>query len=263
MLRRSKKKFIYFLILVLPLVILFSSQSIFSGAKTKIVEISSLPIRIATFPFKEVKKILFYRKNFNELQSLRKEVGTLKHRLIESEEVLKENARFKNLLDFKGSSVFSAVAANIIGRDPSSWNSTIIIDRGSRDKISEGMPVASPSGVVGKVFEVGDKTSKVMLLSDPRFSVAALIQHSREQGLISGTLQGICRMQYLSPRTLVNVNDKVITSKLSSFFPEGFLIGQVIEVKDSSGSPTIECLVEPAVSLSQIEEVIVIRMPQE
>ncbi|MDD3374838.1 MAG: rod shape-determining protein MreC [Candidatus Omnitrophica bacterium] len=263
MFRSSQRKFIYFLILALPFFILFFNQNIFSGLRTAVISASSWPIKIVTFPLKEVKKILFYRKTFNENRILTDEVKTLRRRLIEQEEVLKENSRFKNLLDFQSASVFSSVAASVVGRDPSNWSAVIVIDRGEVDGLEQGMPVVSSLGVIGKILEVGSRVSKVMLLTDPSFSVAAIIQRNREQGLVSGTLQGICRMQYLSPESKINIGDNVITSKLSSFFPEGLLVGKVIAVQDSPGSPTIECFVEPAVSLSQIEEVIVLKIPRE
>ena len=98
-----------------------------------------------------------------------------------------------------------------------------------------------------------------MLLNDPDFSVAALIERSREEGLISGTLKGNCRMRYLSPEADIRIGDKVITSNISASFPEGLLIGEVVRIEENPGSPTIECLVAPAVSLSQLEEVLIIK----
>ncbi|MDP8265465.1 MAG: rod shape-determining protein MreC [Candidatus Aceula meridiana] len=256
---RINKKAIYFFVLLIPIVFLFFFQNSSSGLKIKIAETSSWPLRVILFPFKEFKKAISYHKTYDDYQDLKKEADTFKRRLQEQEEVLKENNRLKKLLELKQSAVFSSTAANVIARNPSNWSAAIIIDKGSRDGIEQGMPVVSSLGVIGKIIEVGVKTSKVMLLTDPRFSVAVLIQRNREQGLVSGSLQGLCRMQYLSPDVVIEIGDKVTTSKLSSFFPEGLLIGKVVDVRESLSSPTIECLVEPAVSLSQIEEVIVIK----
>ncbi len=263
MFRISSKKATYLLIVILAFFVLFFAQGASSGLRMGVVSAFSLPIKIVTFPFKEIKKIWFYRKTFDESKSLKEEFQTLRRRLFEQEEVLKENSRFKKLLDFQSTSVFSSVAASVVGRDPSNWNAVIIIDRGSEDGLEQGMPVISPLGVVGRILEVGSHISKVMLLTDPSFSVAAVVQRNREQGLISGTLQGVCRMQYLSPKTRFNIGDPVITSNLSSFFPEGLLVGKIVAIEDSTSSPTIECLVEPVVILSQMEEVIVLKIPQE
>jgi len=148
--------------------------------------------------------------------------------------------------------------ANVIGRNPSYWNSSILIDKGARDGIQQGLPVVDELGVIGKIAEVGPHTSKVILLSDPEFSVAALTQESRENGLISGSLSGQCRMRYMNPRANIQKGEKILTSQLSSSFPPGLLIGEVVEVYESSKDASLEGIIAPAVSLSQIEEVLVI-----
>jgi len=218
----------------------------------------SVPIRLLSFPIGEMKKILYYHRTFNEYKKLKNEVGVLKARLTGLQEVIRENTRLEDLLEFKRRLIFSSVAASVIGRDPSYWNSSMIIDKGKIDGIEIGMPVVNALGVVGKIVEVSERQSKVMLLTDPQFSVAALIQEPRESGLVVGTLQGVCRMRYIRDSAKIRVGDKVITSKLSSSFPESLLIGEVTQITEDPGSASVECLIQPSVSFSQIEEVLVI-----
>jgi rod shape-determining protein MreC len=120
------------------------------------------------------------------------------------------------------------------------------------------MPVVSASGVVGKVAEVGKDKAKVLLVTDPSFSVAALAQRSREIGLVSGTLQGLCRMRYLPAGADLQVGDLVITSQFSSSFPEGLLIGEIVTVKYRPHDEMLETTIQPSVPLSQVEEVLII-----
>ena len=259
MFNRNQKLLIYSLVFVIPFFLLISKPPILDPLKSQVVQSSSLPLQIISFPFQELKKLLFYHWTFNQYQRLKKENETLKARLTGMEEVLIDNKRYERLLDFKRNLIFSSVAANVIGRDPSNWSSAMIIDKGTKEGIEPGMAVVDPLGVVGKVAEVTQKTGKVVLLNDPSFSVAGLVQRSREGGLISGTLQGLCRMRYLSPEADIVVGDTVITSRLSSSFPEGLLIGTVIAVEPSKTSPGIECLLQPATSASQFEEVLIIK----
>ncbi len=209
------------------------------------------------FPFLEIKKMFYYHATFEQNRKLVKEVGMLRARLTSMDEVNLENARLEKLLKFKEKS-FAGVAANVIARDLSNWNSAILIDKGKRSGIAVGMPVVDASGIVGKVVEVVANRSKIILVSDPSFSVPAMIKRSREVGLVSGTLTGQCRMRYLSMDADVQVGDEVISSKLSSSFPQGLVLGTVIAVENPTGSSFPTCLIKPAAPLSRIEEVIVI-----
>ena len=256
--KNSHKNLIYFCILLVSFYLFFVRSNSFSSLKFSIVKIVSYPIRFLSFPLKEVKKILYYHRTHEEYMRLRKETDVLKARMIGLEEVIRENSRLEKLLDFKRKVIYSSVVARVIGRNPSSWNAVMIIDKGQADGVKSGMPVINASGVVGKIAEVSKDTSKVVLLTDPRFSVAALVSRPRESGLISGTLKGICRLRYVNASADIRVGDKVITSKLSASFPEGLLVGEIIQINDGAGRLSVECFIQPAVSFSRIEEVLVI-----
>ena len=223
-----------------------------------VVELSSLPIRLVMYPWQEIKKLLFFHSTYAKYVRLSAEVDRLQKQWIEQKELSLENNRLQELLDFKQRMVYPSVGAHVVGRDPSSWSSSVIIDRGKKHGIRQGMPVVSGLGVIGKVVEVGAFMSRVILLTDPNFSAGAVVQRTRENGLVTGTLQGLCRMKYISSDADIKAGDKIITSKLSYFFPEGFLIGVVKRVEESQSSPTLECLIAPAVNLSELEEVLVL-----
>jgi rod shape-determining protein MreC len=256
--RKFKKTLVYLLIAVVPFVFLFFSQNHFINFKAGVVASSSWPVQVVLFPFRELKKIIFYHQTYADYEQLKKDIDPLKQLLLNQDQVVKENLRLAELLDFKRASPFRSVAAKVIMRDPTNWAAVIIIDKGAKQGIKQGMPVVTPTGVVGKITEVGQELSKVTLLTDPRFSVAAVIERTREQGLVSGTLRGNCRLQYLPVTADVVVGDYVITSNLSSFFSEGLRVGRIVSVQESFTSPTFECLIKPAVPHSRIEEVIVI-----
>ena len=259
MFRRTPKNLIYLCLLFVPFLVFFSRSDAVAPLKFIFVRAMNVPIEIVSLPFYEAKKILYYHRTFNEYQRLRDEVNVLKARLAGLDELAAENMRLERLLTFKRSLVYSSVTASVIGRDPSGWSSSIIINRGKDDGIRQGMPVISALGAVGKIAEVSEGNSKVVLLTDPQFSVAALVQGSREIGLVTGSLQGeICRMRFISSDAQINVGDKVITSKVSTSFPEGLLIGEVVRIVGYPQEPSIECIIKPAVILSQVEEVLVI-----
>ena len=256
---RAKTKLLaYLLILIIAFGLFLIRTSIFDPFKFTVVKSVSWPVRMLLIPLQEVKKILYYHRTFDEYMRLRAEVNVLKARLVGVEELSRENNRLAGLLSLKRRLIYSSVAANVIGRDPSKWNASMLIDKGKQDQIQVGLPVINALGVVGKVAEVSDDSAKVILITDPSFSVAALDQRSREVGLVSGSLQGLCRMRYLSYDADIELEDQIITSKLSSAFPEGLLLGTIMRIHKDESTNTAYCLIEPSVYLSQLEEVLVI-----
>ena len=257
MLGNRYKKFIYLFVFLIPFYFFFIRAQSFNPLKAQFVQILKGPIRIISVPLKEIKKILYYHYIFDEYKKIKAERDILKSRLIGMDELLLENNRLRDLLHLKKSLVYSSVSANVIGRSPSRWSSSIIIDQGKEEGIKQGMPVVNELGVVGKIAEVYDKSSKVILLIDPQFSVGALIRSTRESGSVSGALGDFCRMKYLNEDARINLGDDVITSKISSDFPAGLLIGHIMSVEETKNG-LLECRIKPAVSLSILEEVLVI-----
>ncbi len=256
---RNKHKNTIIFLIILFAILFISRTKILSSLQFNFVNVSSKPIRWISAIILEAKKILYYHRTFDEYKKLKAEVNILKTRLMSQEEVIYENTRLQRLLDFKQKLVYSSIVASVIGRDPSYWNSSIVIDKGEEDGIAAGMSVVNDLGVVGKIITVGKKQSKVILLTDPQFSVAALVKRPRENGLISGTLQGKCQLTYVDDASDIRVGDAVITSKLSSSFPESLFIGHVESVEQSEEGIVNQYIVKPSVSFSSLEEVLVIQ----
>jgi rod shape-determining protein MreC len=184
-----------------------------------------------------------------EVRKLREE----KFRLWEEE---LQNERLKNLLGLKKSYSYKTLSANVIGGSPSILRSqVIIIDRGREDGVSEGMPVATYEGVVGRVFLVGAKSSEVILITDEISAVDAYIHRTRARGIVKGTGSG-CVMEYIEKKADVSVGDKVISSGKDGFFPSGIVIGTVVGVESSGGFTRAR--VSPDMDLNSLEEVMVI-----
>ena len=255
--RKNFKKAAYVSILVIPFLILFFHPKNFKAAF--LLDHMVRPVGLLQAPVFELKKLFYFRETYDDYAHLKRQNDLLKVQLMAIKDNEETARRYEKIQNFRLNQNYASIVANVIGRDPSNWNASLIIDKGSAEGLVTGQSVVSTLGVVGRVFEVGHNTAKVILLSDPSFAVAAVVERSRENGLLTGTLEGICRLQYLTANADVKVGDEIVTSRLSSAFPEGVLIGKITDVQASVNSHTVECLVEPAVDLSQLEEVIVIR----
>ncbi len=222
------------------------------------VDILKSPLKIFWKIGSEFRAIIFFHRHYIENKKLTKEIDSLRQKLIQAQELYLENIRLQKLLHFKKKSPYQLVAVRVIARDPSHWTSVVIIDKGRRDNIRKNLAVITYAGLLGKVVEAGNSTSKVMLLNDPNFSVSATVQRSRQEGLVSGTLDNRLIMRYLPRDADLKLGDIIITSGLTEVFPKGIAIGTVAEIRKEFSGLSIYCLIAPKADLANLEETLVI-----
>lgn len=246
-------------LILLSIVLAFASSPLAGKLKISTLNIIKLPLSITNSISYHIKAILSYRTKARENKKLRKEIDLLTAQLTELKEALQENERLRGLLSFKQRIAPKSIPALVIGRDPSNWSSTLLINKGRRDGLEVNMPVISFKGVVGKTAEVGPTLTKVILITNPDFRIGAIIQRTREEGLIYGTVdKKVCVMKYLPRESKVRVGDLVVSSGLGGIYPKGLLIGKVTGISEDLSQLYKNAYIVPAVNLSQLEEVLVI-----
>ena len=206
----------------------------------------------------EVGGLIFFHSNLVQNQKLKAKLDFLRKQLNDRNELYLENSRLRSLLSLKGAVSYQVIAARVIARDPSNWSSTIIIDKGSFQGIKNGMVSVTFYGLVGQVVETSATTSKIMLINDPNLSVSAIVQRSRQEGLVCGSLRGTLLMKYLPKDSDIKILDTIVTSGLTHIYPKGLAVGTVVDIGQEFFSLSIYAIIKPAVDLSALEEVLVI-----
>lgn len=180
------------------------------------------------------------------------------------EELEEENAQLRALLgEYDARASMNPVLASVIASEFGNYFSTFTINKGRNDGVDTQMAVITSQGLVGYVYEVFATTSKVITVIDDQASLAALIESSRDQGAVKGTLgstgEPLCRMYYLSADSVPRPGDRVITSGVGVSFPKGLLIGYVRESTRAIEDNKHYIVVEPAADFEHIENVLVLR----
>lgn len=177
-----------------------------------------------------------------------------------------ENIRLKEQLDFKKTSEFLFVPAEIIAKDPGNIFLSYVLNKGSSSGIEVNMPVLGFQdgfqGLVGKVIETSFLTSKIILIIDNSSYVASRLLESRYDGLSHGL--GVetskIEMNYVSKNALKSINegDLVISSGMQSIYPRGIYVGRIrnIEVPEWKTSLVLE--IEPVIDFTKLEYVLIL-----
>jgi len=182
----------------------------------------------------------------------------LKARILELEEAGRENSRLRSLLAFQKRTTFESVAAKVIAFDASNFSRSFVINKGQQQGIKIGNPVITPDGVVGIIQEVSKTNSRVLLINNPEFAMAAEVPRSHAAGVVSGMLDGQSKLKYLELDADVRIGDDVISIGRNSRFPGGIPIGIVSKIlKDPTGL-MLSAILTLEVQLSSLQEVLVI-----
>lgn len=193
-----------------------------------------------------------------ENKRLWKELQKSRSAAYKNRESLATNARLKKLLDFKESSDLPLLSARIVGKDPSLWFRTVIVDRGSSEGVFKGMAVVSGEGIVGQVLTVSPNYSKVLLAIAPSSAIDVLLQKSRVRGILKGSGSLIFKLNYVLKTVDVQEGDFIVTAGYGGLFPRGLPVGVVSKVIKKRRGMFLEIEVTPAVDFLTLENLLII-----
>ncbi len=168
------------------------------------------------------------------------------------EELKAQNQSLQTLLNLQPLPSYRRIVAPVMLRSADNWWQQLTLGKGSLDGIKPDSVVVAPGGLVGRVKSVSPKTSLVLLATDPTSQIGITLTRSRQVGILQGRTgrEGILDFFEKSPD--VQLNDPVVTSKLSSRFPPGIVIGRVIKL-DLDHLPTPQARVEFSAPIDNLE----------
>ena len=178
-------------------------------------------------------------------------------------EIETEAALLRDLLNFaQPNPSYEIKGARVVGRkiaqDPSNLQRYITLDVGRDAGIERNMPVITDRGLVGRISEVGETWSRVLLIIDPQSTGNALTQSTRASGSIEGRADDSLVMRSIPQADTVSVGDTVFTSGLGGNFPRQLLIGQIVEADRKDYDLYQSAIVQPTVDFGHLEAVLII-----
>ncbi|MBP7374893.1 MAG: rod shape-determining protein MreC [Pyrinomonadaceae bacterium] len=207
-----------------------------------------------------------YFTSISTLRSAQSENDILKQRIQElevevkqKEDLTSENQRLSSLLQLKETSKYKVLTARIIGRDPSVWFDSSIINRGSLDGVLLNMPVVTDGGLVGRVTAVSPLTAQVDLVTYSKSGLGGIIGQIGESsalGVVVGTSKkDLLEMKYVPGSIEVQVGQTVFTTGQDGIFPPGLKVGEIVDIVTGSATTPHVIQIRPAAKLNSMQEV--------
>tara|TARA_Y100000816_G_scaffold244815_1_gene192583 strand:- start:658 stop:1506 length:849 start_codon:yes stop_codon:yes gene_type:complete len=241
--KENKQKFSLLALIFLTFIILVSEKFNFKPIdylKISLREVAYRSTFIVSVPENFVKKsyvtIVKHFNVYDENKLLKEKLDFELSKNYNFEYILEENKRLKSTIE-ETNILTSEIIGKVLVDKKSPFLRSVIINRGSKDRVELGMAVMDKSYLIGKVVEVSFTTSRVLLLSDLNSKVPVDIMPNNIQSILSGTGDNEGVIQYTRQQDLIEENAIAFTSGAGGLFKSGIPIGKIF--KDSSNNKTL------------------------
>lgn len=194
---------------------------------------------------------------------LREQVAQLSKRELERQSLERENEELRRLLQLRQMTFPNAIPAEVLSGDMRGWFHFVVIDKGRRDGVVPSAAVAAETGrglvLVGRVHEVSEDNSKVMLVTDAASAVSVEVERSGAIGLLEGRNGPGLMMTYISQQADVREGDRLFSAGLGGVFPRGVMVGEVGPVRPMSDGFFREAPVELFMDAPAVRRVLILQ----
>ena len=174
-----------------------------------------------------------------------------------------ENERLREMLDIRQENPYLTLIG-AAGHRPGPVRLLRLYDRPQPKPSGVSLydPVITSAGLVGYVGEVSLTTARVVTLYSPDCNVGAAAADTGDSGNITGDLslsrEGLTRMELIPRDAELSAGSLLMTTGLTGSFPEGILIGEVVEVQMEESGISLWASVRPAADIEGASSVFVV-----
>lgn len=199
-------------------------------------------------------------KNQDDPRILKKRIEELLQQQATLKLALYEDETLRKQLDFFSSHSYDHRTARIIGKNPDSQRSGIILDKGFNDGIRDGMPVIVDNGVlIGKIIHTESTISHVLLLNDAKSKViTSILGDKKISGIVNGNFNLGLMCTLISVSEIIKENDVVATAGLEKDIPSGLVIGTVSSIEKKPADLFQSAVISPLVDYNTLSVVTVL-----
>ncbi|MES2968990.1 MAG: rod shape-determining protein MreC [Pseudomonadota bacterium] len=169
-----------------------------------------------------------YTRIYEQNQELRRELQQMKAWKEAALQLEQKNARLLDLNQVRLDPKLTHVTGVVLADSGSPFRQSVLLNVGARDGIRDGWATMDGIGLVGRISGVGERTARVILLTDSNSRIPVTVQPSGQTALLAGDNSALPPLDFLDDADLVRPGDRVITSGDGGMFPAGLLVGQVV-----------------------------------
>jgi rod shape-determining protein MreC len=209
-----------------------------------LIHVVSAPVETARDTASDVQSYFSLKQ---QVETLTRENQALQDYEQQARNLKAENEALRALLKMTPSPRVTFISAPVIADASSGFVRGVIALAGKSNGVVKGQAAMVGNGLVGRVQDVGERVSRVMLLTDINSRLPILIERTRDQAVLAGNNSDLPDINYLPRDADIKIGDHVVTSGVGGAFPPGLPVGEVVEVEDG------KIFVQPFADLGRLE----------
>ncbi len=229
---------LFLLAATLLLTVSFVRPGVFGGLRSNVSDTITPVLVVLSEPFRQVADIIGGITGISELRAENAQLKAENIRLREWYQTAlmleSENQSLHALLNVKPDPQHRFITARVIGDSGNAFVKSALAAAGENDGVYKGQAVLSGDGVVGRVIEAGNTSSRILLLNDFNSRVPVLVEGSRQKAILAGTNEDMPILKYLPSDTDIAEGTRIITSGNGGLFMPGLPIGTVVRAEDGN-----------------------------
>jgi rod shape-determining protein MreC len=136
-----------------------------------------------------------------------------------------ENRELRNLLHFKAEPNLAYISARVIADTGGAYVRGLIVTAGKTDGVREGMAAMTGEGLIGRVVEVGDWSSRVLLITDLNSRIPVSIASTGDRAILAGDNSSQPKLLFMPRDAAAADGARVVTSGHGGVFPPNLPVG--------------------------------------
>jgi len=246
-----------FLLLVLAAVALMTvarmDPVLVDHARSRVTDAFTPILNIISRPAATVADVIEAGRQLVQLHEENRRLRAENERLMQWQQVAlrleAENKSLRGLLAYKPDPAASYITARVVADPGGAFVRTLVVMAGRRDGVERGQAAMAGQGLIGRVVQVGEWSSRILLITDINARIPVVLETTRQRAMLGGDNSDQPKLLYIPRGLEVTEGERVFTSGHGGLFPPGLPVGMVAARADG------EVRVVPMVDLSRIEHV--------
>lgn len=206
--------------------------------RTQVTDTMAPILDVISRPLASAQRVADEIRAMSNLYAENARLRAERSRLLQWQEVARrleaENGAFREMLNFKPSPEASFITARVIADTGGAFVNTLVVNVGAREGISNGQAVLTGEGLIGRIYGVGARSSRVLLITDLNSRIPVLVEETGTRAILAGDNTDRPRLIHLPGNARVSEGDRIVSSGHGGAFPPRLPVGIVASVSDNA-----------------------------